>query len=236
MTSDALGQDATLYLAREAHRCGDFAAALEHYDYFFEHALDGDPYALYGVRLSYCLDEWAELGQQFPLATDRLRLKKESALRQLKSSRDPERFHDYIAICQYLKCSDEPIQQFLAYHRSDRDLSGSIVRFIWNDLVDAKEWDVCGSYIDDSEERYRNTLGRFDEAMSVCDSDPNLGGEEFAAQIEGWYVRDVRNLVLVLRNVARAAEAEEILVQVKDDCTERGRLGMLERICEQLVL
>jgi tetratricopeptide (TPR) repeat protein len=236
MTSDAPGQEVTLSLARKAHRCGDFATALEHYDYFFEHALDEDLYALYGVRLSYCLDEWAELGQQFPPATDRLRLKKESALRLLKASRDPERFHDYIAICHYLKCSDEPIQQFLSYHRTDPDLSRSIVRFIWDDLVDAEQWDICSSYVDDSQERYRNALGRFDEAMSVCDSDPDLGGEEFAGQIEEWYVRDVRNLALVLCNAARAAEAEGILTQVKNDCIERGRLGMLGRIREQLAL
>jgi hypothetical protein len=236
MTTNSPSQRDSLDLAREAYRSGDYAAALEHYDHFFEHALDDDPHSLYGVRLSYCLSEWAKLGEQFPLALERLRLKKESALRLLEASRDPERFHDYVAICRYLKCPDQPIQQFLAYHLSDRDLSQSIVRFIWDALVASKQWAVCGCYIANGLQHCEDSLGRFDEAMSVCDSDPSPGGDEFANQIEGWYVRDVTNLVLVLRNSGRSAEAETVLARVENDCTERGRLKMLGVIHAQLAL
>ena len=44
--------------AQLAHQAGDFVNALKFYQQFFDHALDDDPYAFYGVRLSYCLEGW----------------------------------------------------------------------------------------------------------------------------------------------------------------------------------
>jgi hypothetical protein len=58
--------------ARAAFKHGDYPEALRQYDYFFDHALDDDPAALYGVRLSYCLDEWAKLGEKYPPALESL--------------------------------------------------------------------------------------------------------------------------------------------------------------------
>jgi len=51
--------------AKLAHESGDFVNALKFYEQFFDHALDDDPYALYGVRLSYCLDGWVKLAGEF---------------------------------------------------------------------------------------------------------------------------------------------------------------------------
>lgn len=231
--SPSPGRIDALERARDAFGRGDYAAALAHYDYFFEHALDED-FGLYGVRLSYCLNEWAELGEQFPEALARLQHKKEAALRQLESSRDPEKFHDYVAICDYLKCPAESLQTFLTYHRSDRDLARSVVHFIWDALVASENWAVCGCYLDDGLPEYDEALIRFDEAMQICDADPSLGGEEFAEQIEGWYVREVTNLVQVLHNTARRAEADAILQRVERDCTERKRLQLLGALHAEL--
>ena len=122
--------------AREAFRLDNYQEALEHYDYFFDYALADDP-AFYGVRLSYCLSEWANLAQKYPAAKERLLQKKQAAIKLLEQTRDPERFHDYVSLCRYLKFEHEPGDQFLIYHSSDQDLAQSIVRFIWDDLIAA---------------------------------------------------------------------------------------------------
>lgn len=230
MAADAPNPRETLDLARKAFRSGDFPVALELYDHFFEHALDDDPYSLYGVRLSYCLDEWARLGKRYPLALERLKQKGEIALRLFASSRNPERFHDYVAICEFLKCPDQSMREFLAYHHADRDLAQPIVRFVWNALVASERWEVCACYVASGIQHYEVALASFDRAMTVCNSNPKLGGEEFAAQIEGWYILDVTNLVLVLRNSARGIEASAVLQRAASDCTERGRVKMLDEI------
>jgi hypothetical protein len=62
--SDALDE------ARTACHSGDFARALDRYVWFFDNCLANDP-AYYGVRLSYVLDEWTDLGKKYPPAAER---------------------------------------------------------------------------------------------------------------------------------------------------------------------
>ncbi|MEW6169571.1 MAG: hypothetical protein AB1651_18045 [Pseudomonadota bacterium] len=208
--------------ARSAFKAGHFAEALEQYEHFFEHALDDDPAALYGVRLSYCLAEWASLGEHYPRALERLREKAAGSLDLLTKTREPERFHDFIAICKHLKRTDEPIRQFLVYHSSDSDLAKSIVRFVWAQLVERKLWSICSEYLPDPGAKYELAIAKFDQAMEVCASDPSLGGNDFAEQIKEWYVRDVTNLLLVLTNTGRVGEAAKVRASMVADMGTRG--------------
>ena len=88
--------------AQLAHRAGDFVNALKFYEQFFDHALDDDPYALYGVRLSYCLDGWVQLADEFVGAKNQLISKQQDMFAEYQSSRHPERFHDYYMISKGL--------------------------------------------------------------------------------------------------------------------------------------
>ena len=96
--------------ARAAFRERNYDTALERYEHFFDHALDDDAHSLYGVRLSYCLSEWAKLGDVHPLARRRLEEKASESLDLLVHTRDPERFHDFIAICGYLDQKSDPVR------------------------------------------------------------------------------------------------------------------------------
>lgn len=223
-----------LYEARAAVRDGKYSEALEKYDYFFEHALDNDPAAYYGVRLSYCLSEWAGLGVEYPEALERLTQKKTAALSLLNTTRDPERFHDFIAICKYLNCENQPLHLFLAYHKSDREFAKSIVRFIWDELISSKQWEVCNSYLTDSAEFCEVALAKFGNAMSVCESNPSLGGEEFAEQIKGRCVRDVSNILLVLKNNGRNTEVASVMERASLDGRFRKYPELISHIGERV--
>lgn len=219
--------------ARAAFRDKDYVRALERYEYFFDHALVGDPHSLYGVRLSYCLSEWAKLGEVHPPARQRLEERAGEALVLLAQTRDPERFHDYIALCRYLHWSEEPGRRFLEFHASDPDLARSTVRFIWDKLVQSEQWSVCEAYLGEPESRYDAALAKFDQAIELCNSEPSFGGHDFEEQIEGWYVRDVSNILRVLRNTGRAEEALAIEVRLEPDMMSRGRGSLVERVHEQ---
>ncbi len=220
--------------ARAAFRSGQHAEALAQYEYFFDHALDDDPYTLYGVRLSYCLSEWAKLGKKYPQALERLEQKKQDALGQLHQTRNPERFHDFIAICEYLQCKEEPIDQFLSLHTSDEDLAKEIVRFIWNELVEAQQWKVCEAYLASPTEKYESVLAKFDQAMNVCKSDPTLGADDFEQQIKGWYVRDASNLLLVLTNSNRKDDISSLHRRIDSDMQSRGYPELITQIHERV--
>ena len=222
--------------ARAAFQERNYDRALERYEHFFDHALDDDPHSLYGVRLSYCLSEWAELGEVHPLALRRLEEKAGEALALLTQTRNPERFHDFIALCRYLHRTEEPVRRFLHFHASDRDLASSMVRFIWDNLVETQQWSVCEEYLAEPKARYDAALTKFDQAMGVCKSEPSFGGQEFEEQIKGWYVRDVSNILLVLKNTGRVSEASAIEACVEPDMKSRGHTSLVERVHERTAL
>jgi tetratricopeptide (TPR) repeat protein len=218
--------------ARAAVRLGKYPEALEQYDYFFEHALDDDPASFYGVRLSYCLDEWARLGQAYPPALDALEKKKRDARLLLEQTRNPARFHDLVSICQYLKDPDESIRIFLEYHLSDRELAISIVDFVWNQLVAAKQWVVCATYITDWTEKYGLALGKYDVPMNLWKSDKTFGGEDFDKLVGSWYVQNVSNIILVLRNTGRYEEVASVHRRMVIDMKQRDQIELVHQIDE----
>lgn len=219
--------------ARGFFKKKEFEKALVQYEYFFDHAIEEEE-SLYGVRLSYCLDEWARLGATYSPALERLQYKAEEARDLLLRNRNAERFHDYISICQYLKRDSAPIDLFLSLHKSDPELAKSVVRFIWDELVDAGHWAVCASYLFDPDANYAKALKRFDRTIAICVDDPSLGGAEFEEQIKGWYVRDVANIVRVLTNTGKPESASAILGRMESDMKERDRLDLATLIREQV--
>ena len=224
-----------LTAARASFKAKELAKALEQYEHFFDHALEEDE-SLYGVRLSYCLDEWARLGEKYPPALERLQFKAEEAYGLLLRTREPARFHDYIAICSYLQKNAAPIEIFLDLHKSDRDLARAIVRFIWDELVDAGQWEVCDSYLSDPMSDYAIAIRKFDESMQICISEPSLGGADFEEQIKSWCVRDITNIVRVLAKNHRAAEAVSVITTMEADMQERRRPDLAARIHELVAL
>jgi hypothetical protein len=224
--------------ARAAAKAGDFSLALSNYERFFDRALQdqGEDNEYYGVRLSYCLDEWARLGEKYPEARVRLEAKARDALGAFEATSNPEKFHDYQSIQDHLEQKELVFSQFIAFHESRPDLARVALRFMWNRLVEAKRWDVCASYLDDSESKYKKALYKFDQSMEVCGSDPSLGGEEFADQIKGWYVRDVGNLLSALRNTGRLEAASRLEASIASDLQSRGHSELAARVGERAAL
>src|SRR5215469_5250342 len=89
---------AVLRDARLCVKSRDYAAALEKYKWFHEHALDTDR-SLVGVRLSYAISEWADLGEVYPPALRALEDVREAKSASLmKGNDDSSLFHDVSSI------------------------------------------------------------------------------------------------------------------------------------------
>lgn len=217
--------------ARAASQEGDYAVALERYERFFDRALldQGDDGNYYGVRLSYCLSEWASLGQKYGPAQKRLEEKADEALDAFEKSKDSEKFHDFQAISGKLGRKGQVLDQFVKYHESKPDLARAAVGFMWDRIVEAQRWEICASYLGDPKSRYKRALGKFDQAMQVCQDNPSFGGEEFAEQIRGWYVRDVANLLAVLKHTNEHESARELEQTATHDMQLRGHPELVEK-------
>lgn len=88
--------------ARADVQAGRYEEALRGYIWFHDHALE-ERRSLYGVRLSYALDEWVELGRLYPPAMHELKAKRDEKSAQLgRGEGDRGLFHDVESINEYL--------------------------------------------------------------------------------------------------------------------------------------
>jgi hypothetical protein len=75
-----------------------YAEALEKYIWFHEHALDAD-LSFAGVRLSYAISEWVDLGDVYPPALTALKGVRDAKIESLMNGTfDARLFHDVAAI------------------------------------------------------------------------------------------------------------------------------------------
>jgi hypothetical protein len=234
--SEPLGE--VLKTARAAAKAGDHAAALASYEHFFDNALkdQGEENNYYGVRLSYCLDEWVRLGEKYPQARQRLEAKAAEPIVELERTRRPELFHDLISINEHLDRDRASIDYFLKLHSADRPLAEAVVSYIWDSLVADAQWEACSAYISEPIAKYEHALEKFDMSTKICADDPSLGGADFARQIKGWYMRDVSNLCLVLKNIGNNAALAQIVETMKSDMRQREQPAIAEEIRKRAAL
>ena len=223
----------TLKEAKEAFHLGEYSEALEKYDNFFEESFKNT--ANYGVRLSYCLSEWVKLGNVYPKALKRLEKKRDNALILLVEEREPERFHDYIAICESLESPELPRKEFLLLHAKDRALSTEVVRFIWDELVKFQEWKVCISYLPNPLEKYESYLSNLDTIIKMYVSEDSTPFEkEITGQALSRYIRNATNILLVLKQNNKMEDAILIRKRISSDLESRS-LSKLEISIDKLI-
>lgn len=210
-------EDATL-----AHEAGDFVNALKFYEHFFDHALDDDPYAYYGVRLNHCLRGWTDLATVFPGAKNRLDAKKREILEQYLGDREPERFHDYLSVCRCLGVESEAVEQFLTLHNSEPKSAAKLVKFLWDDLIAAEEWTVCGTIIEQANLKLDELLAVFDEAAKLKEIDPSFDNPRFDQHIVDKLLNDVQQLAIVLRHNDRTDEIAALERQFQQGVEHRN--------------
>jgi len=201
--------------AQVAHQAGDFVNALEFYEHFFDHALDDDPYALYGARLSHCLNGWAELAQVFPGARNRLDSKRRDTLDHFLEVRDPERFHDYLSICRVLGVEDQALEQFLILHNNEPKSAAKLSKYLWDDLVNAEQWQVCSELMEQTPQKLDELFAVFDESARLKEFDSSFDNIRFEQHIVDTLLDDLQKVAMVLRQTSRSDEIAELQRQFR---------------------
>ena len=196
--------------AQLAHQAGDFVSALKFYEHFFDHALDEDPYALYGARLSHCLLGWAELAAVFPGAKNRLEYKKRDSLSFYLADKNPEHFHDYLTICRHLGVESEALEQFLKLHHQQPKSAAKLVKYLWDDLVLAEHWSVCNDLLAEPSAKLDELFSVFDEAARLKEFDTAFDTAKFDQHIVDTLLDDLQKLVLVLRHADRQTDIDAL--------------------------
>lgn len=216
--------------AQLAHQAGDFVNALKFYEHFFDHALDDDPYAYYGARLSHCLDGWGELAEVFPGAKNRLDAKKRETLEAYLEHRDPERFHDYLSICRVLGVEADALEQFLQLHHKEPKSAAKLSKYLWDDLVNAEQWQVCSDLIEQANQKLDELFAVFDEAAKLKEFDPSFDNLKFEQHIVDTLINDLQKVVLVLRHANRSDDINALQRQFQQGVTHRDHSILTKQV------
>jgi len=139
-------------ILREARRfvkSQQYAAALEKYVWFHDHALESNR-ALAGVRLSYAILEWVDLGDVYPAARKALESVRDAKSELLiQGTCDVGLFHDVASINRAFGQIDRTSDLFKTIAGADRGFAQKCFHVAIESLIRTKEFVVARSFVPD---------------------------------------------------------------------------------------
>jgi tetratricopeptide (TPR) repeat protein len=216
---------------RDAQRLaaqGKYEEALQKHIWYHGHALEDSP-SHYGVRLSFALSYWVELGEKYPKAREALEAIRDRDAQKLGNGEgDRDLFNDVQSINEHLEEIGKTVELFKHLHETRPDFAAECYDIAAEDLVAQQEYAICSSYVKDSTEEFQHIVeayvevGVLDKAMGLA----NFNKREF--------VHKTALLVEILAGAGRMDEAERVRAQalaVRDDPEMRDALSKaIERL------
>lgn len=193
--------------AQEDADQGNYENALLKHLWFHNHALKHER-SLYGVRLSFALGDWHKLGEKYPPALNALKKERDLAQKHIRDGQNYyEYFHDYESINGELGEQYKTTQLFRWLDMNHPERAQKVYRVAQSTLIRAKEYNLCGKYID-PENSYNRYLQQFRSGLQFAKNSPyreRAGNFAYAS-----FSNDVSILVALLVISNRVSEANDI--------------------------
>ena len=190
-------------------KAGKFQQALEKHLWFHEESKKSP--GMGGVRLSYAIDAWIDLGEKYPPALEALIEIRDNDKEALLSGRGNfENFHDLSAINQGLGQDEETLNLFLILDKKYSDQTESYYIVAEDLLIKNKQYEICAKYIGDPIMKYERIRHNRELQMSFVKTNPKLNDPNFLEYADKSYVDDVVKLIEVLIAIDKREDAIEI--------------------------
>ena len=92
---------------------------------------------------------------------------------------------------------------------------------MWDDLINAEQWNVCGDIVEQANLKLDELLAIFDEAVKLKDVDPSFDNIRFENHIVDKLLNDVQKLAIVLRHNDRTDEVGALQRQFQQGVESR---------------
>lgn len=200
-------------------RNGKHAEALERFQWFHAHALEHEP-GMAGVRLSFALMYWKELGDDYPPARAALvELRDRTVSQVLETGGTFELFHDASALNRTFAEEGETVELFAAIDESHPELAKKYWLIAQEPVLAAKRFDLAAKYLGDPAKDFARIKTMYEEDAKHYD-DPKFGGVRFKRSNEDYFVRKTEQLLAVTTALGKldiAAEIQRQAIEVLDD-------------------
>jgi hypothetical protein len=205
---------------------GDYAGALEKHVWFHDHALEANP-ALYGVRLSFALSYWIELGKKYPPALQTLKkIRDQKTARIIGGEDNREVFHDVVAINEYLVETQATSELFKGIDNSNPQFASKVADLADKALIQSKDYALARKYLGDPMAHLATAKRNFGEGIEFANSSAKHPAttREVTTNL---FVEHVMEIITVLREtgdkeLARKVQTEAL--KTTDNPTIRDSL------------
>ena len=201
--------------ARKYYRQGQYEKALQDHIWFHENALTHKP-SLYGVRLSFALIDWIELGRKYPKAHNALidlRNRKADLLRNRQGT--PELFHDVKSINKYLYESQKTVELYKEMTDCDFDLAKQCYDLAKDELIAHGEFTLCNRMMAAPLFIVRDMRKMLDQNIQIYRSSQWADKAHLDWSISH-YLQEAEQTVIVLAENDRLVEAKRFLAEADD--------------------
>lgn len=227
LRASSLAAENDLDKANKLFAQGKYEEALRHHISFHDNILKTQP-AMYGVRLSFALSDWMELGKKYPKALTALKdIRDKKTARLAGGEEDRPLFHDVRAINDHLSEQAATVKLFKTIDARNTKFAGEIYDIAEGDLVQAKEYSLAKKYMGDPAGALEDAKKQYDHGMKFVGSGPKADPASQRA-FQNIFARRVIALIIILQNTGDEATAKALQAQalkIVDDQRIRNALG-----------
>ena len=153
----------TQQLVRQRH----YQEALDRFLWFDEHALEHDP-GMSGVRLSFALSYWKDLGDVYPPAKQAMVDMRDRKTRQFGEGRgNAALFSDVAALNRTLNENAKTVRLFREIGKTNAALAAQCWWFARDAVFLEKQYDIAKKYIPSPLKDYAREKARYDENVAL---------------------------------------------------------------------
>lgn len=193
--------------AIEDAEAGRYEDAVAKHVWFHKSALKHQP-SLYGVRLSFALTAWQQLGGVYPPALEKLKAIRDEYGESLRmSALNREAFHAFESINEQLDERERTTELFVWFDENKPWIARGLSDLAQPSLIASKKYELAGKYLK-PKENYQELVMRYKETKALAaKGDP---GGKLAQHAEKSFSNGAATLVALLVKNGRKADAEEV--------------------------
>ena len=199
-------------------REGKHKDALDRFLWFHDHVLEHQP-SMYGVRLSFALSYWKQLGDVYPPALTALkktRDNKTDLFAQKKGSRNL--FHDVMALNRTLGDDTKTVELFRKLDQDQKEMAKQCWDIAKEAVIKVKAYDLARKYIGDPVREWGKVKEMYDRNKGMYGG-KNFG-EHFKAFNENNFVEKTLRLIdvaIAIDDIKAAKEIQARALAILDD-------------------
>ena len=204
--------------ARADAKSGKYADALTKHVWFFHNALKYDK-ALRGVRLSFALSDWVELGKVYPPALEKLNATRDDAKTNVFNGQQAkENFLDFESINKELNQDSKTTDFFIWLDANKPEAAKEIFDNAEPALIKSKEYRLCGKYRNTND--YNRFLQSYRMNMEIAKQYGPLEflkKQGFVSYANKSFINKTTRLIALLVVNDRKPEAQSVVEQISKE-------------------